>query len=410
MEDSPKNKNQLSPSVKVTRKAWKPVSIGFLAAVILYIANNLGGKDLGRLEGYPWRMLIKVNEEFVAGDQTLADFPVLLELELEDLKSVAHGGKVSSSKGEDIRFTNDVGATPLPYRIKSYDPKSGKLTAWVGVDSLYANKPSYFFIYFGKENATTQLEFSYEGYPFKGFFMDGGKAKQAKKAKDYSSAWIETEMNNQDPEKAFIGVGPVDELDTEKKVNYGYFRANLKGGKLILIEWSADKEINNKYFFVERSQDGRFYESMGKLAGGGNNNFTLRYSYSDSKPFEGGGLYRLKQVQKNGSFIYTEPISTAYDLADKGIQIKDISPNPFNDFFVAEFEASKEQQAEIIIYNGKGETIENHRIKVKKGANNFIFKDVYDLPKGPYVFSLQGEDQKLKIKEVKKTYDRVSAR
>ena len=49
-----------------------------------------------------------------------------------------------------------------------------------------------------------------------------------------------------------------------------------------------------------RSVDGRNFESIAVVAGHGNTNHIVDYSYTDEKPFPGVSYYRLKQTDFNG--------------------------------------------------------------------------------------------------------------
>lgn len=92
-----------------------------------------------------------------------------------------------------------------------------------------------------------------------------------------------------------------------------------------LLEWRTASELNNKEFELERSPDGVTFSTIAKLSGKGTTLEEQQYQHLDKKPLVGVGYYRLKQVDFDGKFSYSDIVSLAYHL--NGIEFK-ISPNP----------------------------------------------------------------------------------
>ncbi len=78
------------------------------------------------------------------------------------------------------------------------------------------------------------------------------------------------------------------------------------------IYWSTASEINNEYFIVERSTDGRNFKEIIRQDGAGNSQVTLNYSDVDLSPETGINYYRLKQVDYNGSYSYSAIIPVKF--------------------------------------------------------------------------------------------------
>ena len=95
-------------------------------------------------------------------------------------------------------------------------------------------------------------------------------------------------------------------------VEFLYFRggATEEG---ILLEWATATETDNEGFMVERSFDGREFKEMGQVEGAGNSQAELYYSFIDREPlrenYVGPIYYRLKQVDFDGGYEYTDVIS-----------------------------------------------------------------------------------------------------
>src|SRR5690606_16141183 len=70
------------------------------------------------------------------------------------------------------------------------------------------------------------------------------------------------------------------------------------------LTWTTLTEINNDYFTIERSADGKDWEELVAVPGSGNTNTVRRYSWDDRKPLLGRSYYRLKQTDFDGTFTY----------------------------------------------------------------------------------------------------------
>lgn len=74
------------------------------------------------------------------------------------------------------------------------------------------------------------------------------------------------------------------------------------------LNWSTATEINSEKFIIERSSDGKEFESIGEQASSGNSKTTKEYAYTDGNPVAGKNYYRLKSVDLDGSFAYSKII------------------------------------------------------------------------------------------------------
>jgi len=118
------------------------------------IANNKFN-GIETLAEYKFRKKIEINSADLPQNETLQKFPVMVSISDADLKSVSHGGKVTSDAGNDFRFTKADGITLLNYEIEKYDPAAGTLQAWVQVDSLNKDTKQV-FLYFNNKYAANE--------------------------------------------------------------------------------------------------------------------------------------------------------------------------------------------------------------------------------------------------------------
>jgi len=80
----------------------------------------------------------------------------------------------------------------------------------------------------------------------------------------------------------------------------------------IELSWITESEINNDFFVVERSRDGKTFSSLSKIAGAGTTRERKNYSYQDKQPYRGIAYYRLKQTDFDGKFEYSTTIAMEY--------------------------------------------------------------------------------------------------
>lgn len=69
--------------------------------------------------------------------------------------------------------------------------------------------------------------------------------------------------------------------------------------------WQTASEVNNDYFEVFRSLNGKDWESINRVDGAGNSSEVLSYSTVDHEPYDGISYYRFQQVDFDGGFEYS---------------------------------------------------------------------------------------------------------
>lgn len=136
-------------------------------------------------------------------------------------------------------------------------------------------------------------------------------------------------------------------------VELASFTAQNLGGKNT-IRWSTLSELHSNYFIIERSVDGEVFESIGKKTAAGKSNTRIDYSFDDLKFNAGTNYYRLKQVDNDGSYIYSEIRSVKNMLLAKSDLI--LSPNPVRSGAILTIQVQTEQHglhATILGLDGK---------------------------------------------------------
>lgn len=87
------------------------------------------------------------------------------------------------------------------------------------------------------------------------------------------------------------------------------------------LNWTTATEHDNDYFVVERSADGVLFESVERLPGAGNSAHTLDYTALDPWPLKGLSYYRLRQVDYDGAWAWSQIVSVMSAPSDQSLTI-----------------------------------------------------------------------------------------
>ena len=98
----------------------------------------------------------------------------------------------------------------------------------------------------------------------------------------------------------------------------------------VIITWETATEIMNYGFDLERSVNSNGWNKIAFIPGNGNSNSPKYYNYTDTDLKSAGVFkYRLKQIDTDGSYDYSNEISVNVNKPDKFL-LEQNYPNPFN--------------------------------------------------------------------------------
>lgn len=124
--------------------------IQLIALFIVGIIANAQSQSCG----YGFSKTITIDHEKVSGYGPLLDFPVLVSLTDNDLRTVANGGNVTNANGYDIVFVDAGSGQQLAHQIERYTAASGTYQAWVRVPVLYADFDTQIRMLYGNDQVT----------------------------------------------------------------------------------------------------------------------------------------------------------------------------------------------------------------------------------------------------------------
>lgn len=167
-----------------------------------------------------------------------------------------------------------------------------------------------------------------------------------------------------------------------------YFTATVRDHQARL-EWLTASEQDNDRFEIERSLDTRRFEKIGEVKGKGTTSLENKYQFTDRSPVQGTVYYRLKQVDYNGEFAYSNVIAvSAAGLARE--LITQAYPNPFQEVIKVTLTAPTEQAATMTVYDLNGRRVMTHELKLDAGVNRLELK-LDQLQSGMYILKVVGE-------------------
>lgn len=165
------------------------------------------------------------------------------------------------------------------------------------------------------------------------------------------------------------------------------FVANVKNNA-VTLNWETATEINNQGFEIQRRSESTEYTTIGSVAGNGTTTEKQVYSYSDAGLEAGKYFYRLKQVDFNGTYEYSNEIS-AEITAPVEFSLSQNYPNPFNPSTTITFSLAEPTFVKLVVYNLLGEVVQTLKNEnMNAGSYNITF-DASALPSGMYLYKIE---------------------
>ena len=183
-------------------------------------------------------------------------------------------------------------------------------------------------------------------------------------------------------------------------VEYFYFEAQADEFQ-VQLEWATLSETDNAFFSIERSPDRIHFEKIGQMTARG---AAAAYVYTDEAPFAGRSWYRLKQVDWNGNFSFSEIREVNLETPDLfGVSVY---PNPVsaNGLLHVQFQAPKGNTAEVELLNLQGKILQKASVEIGVSSGlSALSLDLQGRQPGIYFVRIRSgrvyESRKLVIRE-----------
>lgn|GEM_PF-911651 len=165
-------------------------------------------------------------------------------------------------------------------------------------------------------------------------------------------------------------------------------------GNNVSLNWSTATETNNSGFEVERRSHIELSRSMtewgniGFINGNGTTTETQSYSFADNDLSSGKYLYRLKQIDFDGTIEYSNEIEVNVSVPEK-FELSQNYPNPFNPSTKIKYQIAASSPVSIKIYDVLGNEVVTLVNEIQPSGNHEVTFDASSLSSGIYFYKLQ---------------------
>jgi hypothetical protein len=135
-------------------------------------------------------------------------------------------------------------------------------------------------------------------------------------------------------------------------VEFVFFQAEVQA-EAVLLTWQTAWEWDNNHFEVQHSVDGSDFATLAEIKGQGTTAFLSNYQYRHLDPLPGIQYYRLRQVDFDGAFAYSDVVAVNFD---KNTSLDfSFSPNPARQRIEVSLPQMPRQSIKILLTNGLGQ-------------------------------------------------------
>ena len=163
------------------------------------------------------------------------------------------------------------------------------------------------------------------------------------------------------------------------------FTAQANDG-VVYLSWTTATEQNNQGFEIQRSTNNQF-TTIGFVSGSGTTTEIHNYSFTDTDVQTGTYYYRLKQVDYNGVYDYSDVIQV--DVAPVNFVLEQNYPNPFNPSTKITFSLAVDSKVSLKVFDVLGQEVTKLiTTNMTAGVHEVVF-DASSLNSGVYFYQLE---------------------
>ena len=155
-----------------------------------------------------------------------------------------------------------------------------------------------------------------------------------------------------------------------------------------------ESEFNNAYFAVERSNDGIHFTQIGIVDSKGNTEDQRTYNFSDLNPLNGTSYYRLRIVDLQDIYTFSETRSVNL----QSLLGVNIFPIPSKSNLNVSFSTEEENQVTLKIYDFRGVEILSRGYNILPGINTKVI-NLEDFSAGNYMLAIRDNNGNINIRK-----------
>lgn len=165
------------------------------------------------------------------------------------------------------------------------------------------------------------------------------------------------------------------------------FAASVADGKVIL-DWTTATETNNARFEIQRRSGNDDWSVIGSVRGSGTTTSTTAYRFTDNSAVNGIYTYRLKQIDFDGSYEFSQVIEVNVGTPSEFALYQNY-PNPFNPSTMISFALPQRDNVSLKIYDILGNEVALLLSGKLEAGNHTVEFNAAGLSSGVYLYQLQ---------------------
>lgn len=173
-------------------------------------------------------------------------------------------------------------------------------------------------------------------------------------------------------------------------VELASFTASVSGNT-VTLNWITSTEMNNSGFDILRSVQKDVWEKIAFVRGNGTTTEINYYSFEDENLNAGKYSYRLKQIDFDGSYEYSNVVYVDVAIPTK-FELSQNYPNPFNPSTTIKFTIPESAMVTLSIFNALGEEVALLVNRVMESGTYEVNFNAVGLNSGMYFYRIQAGD------------------
>lgn len=170
------------------------------------------------------------------------------------------------------------------------------------------------------------------------------------------------------------------------------FTGYVSNGK-VFLNWSTATESNNQGFEIEKQASSKQlavnnWESIGFVPGFGTTTEPKSYSFIDENLNSGKYIYRLKQVDYNGSFEYSDIVEIEVATPSQ-YSLEQNYPNPFNPATTISYSIKEKGMITLKVFDILGNEVSTVVNEEQQAGNYKVDFDASEFASGVYFYTLK---------------------
>ena len=162
---------------------------------------------------------------------------------------------------------------------------------------------------------------------------------------------------------------------------------------VVKLNWITSSETNNMGFNVQSKKDVD-WETIAFIEGNGTTTQSSSYNYSDEihSDFSGTLSYRLKQIDFNGTYSYSEIVNVEILYIPEVFSVSQNYPNPFNPSTKISYSLPEQSHTTIKIYNSLGSEVKTLVNETQNKGKHEISFNAENLAGGIYYYQVKTDN------------------